>query len=444
MIFLAKLLIFLKRLIAAFFVGAIKGPGRWLLRFVFYKVLVKLYKFYLYLIKKTGWRSLGEKSLVTLLNQKSIHFVVVAITAVLIFTNLTTKTKAESLSDKASNTIIASLIESEFGSLEENKLIEEFFDQEAVISPTQQNYLDNLVSVKVEPSVSTDAYGEQGNSNGVNFLSEGTGMLVKPEVVSTKKSKRPRAGIVEYVVMPGDSISTIASEYEISVSSILWENNLSAYSVIRPGDKLAILPTSGISHGVLSGENLSSIAKKYGVEESVIIETNKLTDSSKLAVGQKLIIPGGSKNAYTPASKKSYSGISAIRDIVKSPDAIPVSGNTMNWPTEGHRITQYYSWRHTGLDIGNKIGTPIYSADAGTVEYVGWGKGYGNQIVVNHGGGKKTRYAHLSKFYVKQGQAVGKGESIGAMGSTGWSTGPHLHFEVIINNGKYNPLNYIK
>ena len=96
------------------------------------------------------------------------------------------------------------------------------------------------------------------------------------------------------------------------------------------------------------------------------------------------------------------------------------------------------------MDIAAKTGTAIYAADAGTVESVGWGTGYGNQIVINHGGGKKTRYAHLSKFYAKKGDIVSKGQTIAAMGSTGWSTGPHLHFEVIINGRKYNPLNYIR
>jgi len=168
-----------------------------------------------------------------------------------------------------------------------------------------------------------------------------------------------------------------------------------------------------------------------------------LVDSS-LQVGQKLIIPGGRKITYSSYKPERYSGISVLRDLVKPTDAKPIGGTKMNWPTVGYRITQYYSWRHYGLDIANKTGTPIYAADAGTIELVGWGKGYGNQVVINHGGGKKTRYAHLSKIYVGRGQSVGKGESIGAMGSTGWSTGSHLHFEVIINNSKYNPLNYLR
>ena len=116
----------------------------------------------------------------------------------------------------------------------------------------------------------------------------------------------------------------------------------------------------------------------------------------------------------------------------------------MKWPTVGHRITQYYSWRHTGLDIANKTGTPLYASEGGTVDYSGWSNGYGYNVLINHGGGKKTRYAHASKLYVKKGDVVSKGEAIAAMGSTGWSTGPHIHFEVIINGVKKNPLNYIK
>ena len=116
-----------------------------------------------------------------------------------------------------------------------------------------------------------------------------------------------------------------------------------------------------------------------------------------------------------------------------------------SWPTAGHNITQYYSWRHTGIDIANKSGTAIYAADAGTVEIVGWNSGgYGNQIIIDHGGGKKTRYAHLSSFGVQAGETVSKGQYIGGMGSTGRSSGSHLHFEVIIDGKRYNPLNYVE
>jgi murein DD-endopeptidase MepM/ murein hydrolase activator NlpD len=118
----------------------------------------------------------------------------------------------------------------------------------------------------------------------------------------------------------------------------------------------------------------------------------------------------------------------------------------MIWPTPGRRITQYYSWSHQGLDIGDKIGTPLYAADDGVVIIAqgGWNGGYGNTILLDHGGGKRTRYGHASKLFVKVGDEVKKGETIAAMGSTGRSTGPHLHFEVLVNGTRYNPLNYIK
>lgn len=440
-----KLVFFAKKLIATFFVYFIYKPVRLILRFIFYKGVVKIYCFYLSLIKKLGWSNLGRDYFHIFFHQKLVHILVIVITLLLIFTNLAPKTKAGGWADKSRQTILASLIKSEFSDLEEDEQFTvESFDKEATISVLQQTYLDNLASFKVQPKVNVGGMTEEEERDEVIPTIQGGTTIVKPDIASTKITKRARTEIITYIVEPGDSASTIAEEFEISVSTILWENNLSAYSIIRPGDKLTILPLSGVTHKVVRGENLSSIAKKYKVAEEKILTANKLANDVILGVGQKLIIPGGKKRTYVPYTATIYTGFSAIRDIVRAPDAKPVAGNKMNWPTVGRRITQYYSWRHHAVDIANKTGTPIYAADAGLVEYIGWGKGYGNQIVIDHGGGKKTKYAHLSKFYVKKGQRVSKGETIGAMGSTGWSTGSHVHFEVIINGRKYNPLNYIK
>lgn len=439
---LAKLLIFLKKLAAVFFINLIWLPLKRVLRFIFYKIVVKFYKLYLYFLKRIGWQGNKNNFFHFLISQKLTHFAVVILTVFIVIFNFTGKTHAVSSEELVGKTLLSKLVSSEFG--EHDELIEEYFDEDAAISPVQQTYLDNLSSVKSQPMAEMNAIDESWLAEEATSLTQGGSAIVKPEIAATSKIKRSREDIIYYTVIPGDSISTIAEEFEISVNTILWENNLSAYSLIRPGDKLAILPLTGITHKVARGENLGSISKKYKIEENKIIETNKLSDSSKLAIGQKLIIPKGKKITYSSVARSSYTGISAIKELVGASSAKPVSGNKMNWPTQGHRITQYYSWRHHGLDIANKTGTPIYAADAGTIEYAGWGRGYGNQIVVNHGGGKKTRYAHLSKFYVKKGEKVSKGHAIGAMGSTGWSTGPHLHFEVIINGKKYNPLNYIK
>ncbi|MBI4812558.1 peptidoglycan DD-metalloendopeptidase family protein [Candidatus Falkowbacteria bacterium] len=375
-----------------------------------------------------------------LLSHKLVHLGVAALTLILVFANLTVGAQAD-VADLGGKTILAGLIESEFGDEEEEQLVEEFFDEEAIISPAQQSYLDNLTSIRSRPMAEIQTEEEEEREENI-ITPEGTA-LIKPDIISTK-GKQHRDEVVYYTVQPSDTVSTIAEEFGISVNTILWENNLSAYSVIRPGDKLAILPTSGVTHKVVSGENLSNIAAKYNVSPEDIIEANKSADLSNLAVGQKLIIPGGKKSNYARYEPNRYSGLGILRDLIKPPSAIPPVGNKMFWPTVGYRVTQYFSWRHHAVDIANKIGTPIYAADAGMIEYVGWGKGYGNQIVIDHGGGKKTRYAHLAKFYAQKGQTVKKGQAIGAMGSTGWSTGSHLHFEIIIGGAKYNPLNYIK
>jgi len=393
------------------------------------------------LLKKLGWKGFSGDIFSFFLSQKLVHILVVIITALLIIINVTPKTRAGGFTERAHETILADLIRSEISGFEENEqLIVETFDKEAAITATHQSYLDNLGSFRAQPQINIGAIDEEEEMPTI----QGGGSIVKPEIVATKKTKRARTEIIEYIVLSGDTISTIAEEYEVSVSTILWENDLSAYSIIRPGDKLAILPQSGITHKIKKGETISSIAKNYKADEEKVLEANKLAKDATLQVGDKLVIPGGKKVSYTSYTPTTYTGFSAIIDAVKAPNAKPTAGNKMNWPTEGKRITQYYSWRHHAVDIANKTGTPIYSADAGTVEYVGWGTGYGNQIVIDHGGGKKTRYAHLSKFYVEKGDKASKGQTIAAMGSTGWSTGPHLHFEVIINGLKYNPLNYIK
>ncbi len=416
------------------------------MRFLFYKVVIKIYSFYLSWVKKIGWYNPQEGMIRFIFNQKFVHVLVILLTILIVFGNFANKTKA-GVPEVAQKTVLANLVQSEFGELGGGEeLVEEFYEENNNISQVQQKYLnENLLALRNEPQAQIDAEDGIAIADELGATIQGGTALVKPKIVSTEVSVKPRNSIINYTVQSGDTISTIAQKFSISVNTILWENNLSSYSLIRPGQILRILPFTGVTHEVKRGETLGWIASKYNVDAEKIMDANKMTNANQLSVGQKLLIPNGSKSSYASrTTKTSYTGVSVIRDIVKSSDATPVSGNMMNWPTEGHVITQYYSWRHHGLDIANKMGTPIYAADAGTIEYAGWSKGYGYNILINHGGGKKTRYAHLSKFYVSKGDSVNKGQNIAAMGSTGWSTGPHLHFEVIINGVKYNPLNYIR
>jgi len=423
-----------------------------LFSFIFYKFVVKSYAIYLSILKKIGWSHLRVNPFSFIFNQKSIHVLILIITVITINNNLFDKKTAsgEELGAEMKKTILAEIIKNEFeASNEEGELIVETFSSEAVITPLEQQYLDNLSAY--QPQAIVDENGEEITDDQLPISSSGDS-LVKQDTAATKISKKPRESTIAYEVKAGDSISTIAFEFDISVNTILWENNLTAYSIIKPGDKLAILPVSGVTHTVTKGESLRSLSSVYEFDEAAFYELNKIAKNQGLKIGQKLLIPGG-KKSYTQNGNiarrdvQKYNGLSVIgnlKKIIIPPGSAPILGNMMNWPAAGKRITQYYSWRHTGLDIANKIGTNLYAADSGTVEILGWGRGYGNQILINHGGGKKTRYAHLSKFYVKKGDYVAKGQTIGAMGSTGWSTGSHLHFEVIINGVKYNPLSYIR
>lgn len=279
-------------------------------------------------------------------------------------------------------------------------------------------------------------------------------MLLKPTLstddaenftTSLNPNKTIRTDIITYIVKKGDTVSTIAARYGIDTNTILWENNLGPRDYIRPGDELTILPINGIRHTVKSGENLSVIAQKYDVEVELIEKANKLTSTSIIRKGDKLLIPDAAPT-FSARTKKS-STIQRIKDIfIPAPAKIP-AGSQMIWPTIGHRINQYFSWRHPGIDIDGISTNPIYAADSGTVIKIGtgWSGGYGNHIRIDHGNGLITLYAHLSRINVSLGQKVNKGDVIGIMGTTGRSTGVHLHFEVRNTKGnRFNPFNYVK
>lgn len=247
-----------------------------------------------------------------------------------------------------------------------------------------------------------------------------------------------RTEIVEYAVEENDTPWGIAEKFGVSVSTILWENKLSFYSTIRPGQKLTILPTSGVSHTVKKGETLERIAAQYRADIEEIKQYNKL--ASALAPGVRITIPGG--RPYSPPAPAR-----AVRREITIPPALAVlPGADFIWPTVNRYITQYFKWRHTGVDIrGKNSEDPIYAAQDGVVEIAGWGRGgWGNTVLINHGNGLKTRYAHASKVLTQPGAQVKKGQVIALIGSTGRSTGPHLHFGLYINGRPVNPLQYLK
>lgn len=258
--------------------------------------------------------------------------------------------------------------------------------------------------------------------------------------------------IISHVVAEGETISSIAIRYGLKPNTILWENNLTDKSKIKPGQELSILPVDGVRHKVTRGETIYTIGKKYGLDGSqvqMIVDypfNEFLNDETfELVVGQYLMVPEGVK-----AEVKLPSGIPGTTGIAKygslTPDAGTVSAlGSFIWPAAGV-ITQGYSFFHKAIDIANRGAGPILATDAGVVTTAGWpdSSGYGNRVILDHGNGYVTLYAHMSVIQVVAGQRVKRGDVLGQMGSTGRSTGTHLHFEIRQGGALLNPFSFLK
>lgn len=243
---------------------------------------------------------------------------------------------------------------------------------------------------------------------------------------------------IEHVVAAGENIWEIALTYGTDMESIAAINDMSISDVLQPGQTLRVLVgTEGLIHTVEDGDTVEALAERYDIRADAIIAANRLR-GDKLPVGREIVLPGARMPRRRTATVASVSrGSSGTSSEAPSLDGFI-------WPHHG-LITSYYGWRegsfHTGIDIDGSTGDPIFAAKAGTVTHAGWGwSGFGIYVVIDHGDGTKTIYAHLSEAYTEAGAWVEQGEVIGALGSSGWSTGPHLHFEILLNGTEIDPL----
>ncbi|MCL5411480.1 MAG: peptidoglycan DD-metalloendopeptidase family protein [Patescibacteria group bacterium] len=263
---------------------------------------------------------------------------------------------------------------------------------------------------------------------------------------STSETKiptnRPRSEIVNYDVNSGDTLTAVAQKFGVSIETIKWANNLEDVDSLAPGDKLKIPPVTGVVYKVKDNDTLEAIAKKYSADAQTILDFpfNDISDDLSLKAGQDLVVPNGIVPAPPKPKPTPVSGQYA--KVVPSTSVKGGSG-IFSWPTNNSKgISQYASWWHPGaIDIPNDIGTPIYAADSGRVivSQKLW-YGYGWHVIIDHGNSYTSLYGHMSEIDVSVGQNVSKGQLVGLMGSTGRSTGPHLHFEVRKNGSPVDPL----
>ncbi|MDP1709733.1 MAG: M23 family metallopeptidase [Candidatus Komeilibacteria bacterium] len=287
-----------------------------------------------------------------------------------------------------------------------------------------------------------ESLGSANEENRGPLLSESGDAFLRPDMTGTEITPVRRDKIITYMVAEGDTISEIADKFDVSTNTILWENNLGPRDFIKPGQQLSILPVTGLSHTIKKGDSINSLAARYRAQAADIIEVNKLADASDLRVGQKIIVPDGIPISTKPATVVARGSNATIGGLFKN---APAASGHFNWPTISRRISQYYrGWRHTGLDIAAPTGQPVYASDEGVVITAGWNSGgYGLYIIIDHGNGIQTLYGHNSKINVQRGDRVNKGQVIGQVGSTGRSTGPHVHYEVRVNGNRVNPLEYL-
>jgi murein DD-endopeptidase MepM/ murein hydrolase activator NlpD len=272
------------------------------------------------------------------------------------------------------------------------------------------------------------------------------GTLYKPVAVDT--TIQTSAGMLRhYTVKEGDTLTSIASRFGVSMMTVWWANKLTSKEQLKAGRNLVIPPVSGLVVTVAAGDTLESIAKANKVTVDQIVATNELSDTN-LIVGQVLMLQGA-KGAPMPTAKpvpttKPGSGGGGGG----SGGFVPVSGSWA-WPVPGGYVSQSFHYGHYGVDIAADYGSPIVAPRDGTVIFAGWkSNGGGYQVWINHGNGIYSASHHMSAVSVSAGQVVAKGQRVGRIGQSGWATGPHDHFEVWVGrpweNGSYrvNALRY--
>jgi len=295
--------------------------------------------------------------------------------------------------------------------------------------------------------------------------SDAVGVSRKADLYTVLPLRNTRYEVIEYTVESGDSIFSIADKFNLNPETILWGNRYTLGDdphFILPGQTLNILPVDGVYHMWSAGEGLNGVASFYGVSPEDIVnwpgnglDPDEIGEyaNPKIPPDTMLVIPGG-QGTYTDWRTPRISREEPATAQHLGPGACTASYDGITgslvfmWPSTERYLSGFdYSpeTNHFAIDIAGQQGNPIFAADHGVVVYAGWNDyGYGEMIVIDHGAGWQTLYAHLSQINVSCGQEVMKGDTIGLMGSTGKSTGPHLHFEMRSDEfGRVNPWNFL-
>ena len=311
----------------------------------------------------------------------------------------------------------------------------------------------SLVATTPEPTVETTT--REGDSFRLPdfVLEEKPPAITRTSKPYTEIPERENVQVINHLVVFNDSMFGLANQYDLEPESILWSN----YNVLRddphslsPGMELVIPPIDGIYYEWEVGDTFESVADEYRTDPELIINWigNDLDLLDPVVeAGEMVMIPGGERDFQQwilPTIARGQAGVSSGlygAGACVGPFEGLYGGGGFIWPTIGHTLSGNDFWAgHLAIDIGLVTGEPIFASDSGVVVFAGWANGgYGNVVVIDHGNGYQTLYAHLSGVTSGCGQSVVQGQTIGLGGNTGNSTGAHLHFEVRLSGGFVNP-----
>lgn len=288
--------------------------------------------------------------------------------------------------------------------------------------------------------------------------------LVRLMDLHTVIPSEKRMEVSIYEVQSGDTLFGIAEKFGLKPETLLWGNQFVLGDNphnLRPGQELNILPVNGVYHRWSAGDGLNAVARFFGVtpEDIINFSGNHLNPDTlgdwsnpNIEAGTWLVIPGGKREFVSWSAPEIPRDNPSVAKVL-GPGVCgavvdgAVGAGVFIWPANNQYTSGFDyspSTNHLGIDVAGKTGEPVYAVDNGVVVYAGWNNwGYGNMVVINHGNGWQTLYAHLSSYNVACGQSVYQTNLIGAIGNTGNSSGAHLHFEMMYNGGKVNPWDYL-
>jgi len=403
-------------------------------RFLFKQVGIPAYRLVFFIRRQFTRLYIPAKNrfLFIFTNRYVFHAAIITVAAVTSVVNIqASEVRAETF---GSTNLLYSLVNKDTSEVVEEVSADQF------IPLTLSNYSD-IYAVSAEDTEIDLLYEDQ------IATTIGGSTIVAPTISESETSTVARGSVEEYIVQNGDVLGSISEQFGLNLNTLLWANNLTYRSTIKPGQTLIIPPTDGVIYTIKKGDTISSLAKKYDTASDKILSFNNLPDSNALKIGASLMLPDATPPTSAPV-RYTAPASSVFTGTRGGSTAVTASG-TWLWPTNGCYITvyfnQYYRYGlHKGLDIDGDYTSDIIASRGGTIIRAGWYDGYGNCVDIDHGDGYSTRYGHASKLFVSVGDTVNAGDVIGKIGTTGLSTGTHLHFEVNSGGSHLNPLNFIR